>query len=239
MAKRNATEAEKVEATDLPPGVAGEAADLWADVRPATRRAMLLAALDSFARKGFHGTTTREIATRAGLSRAAVYMHFESKAEILYEIGSTGHRAALAQIDSALEGVEDPAERLRCYVLALVAWVARHHTVARVITEEVRVLPARYFDEIRPLRRGFETRLAAVLREGIEAERFQVEDRDTTLLALLSLGLDVSRWYAVRPVDPALLSERYAALALRMVAAAEPPTRGPRSRAGRGSARAA
>ncbi len=37
------------------------------------------AAIEAFARKGFHGTTTRDISTAAGMSPAALYVHYPSK----------------------------------------------------------------------------------------------------------------------------------------------------------------
>lgn len=40
------------------------------------------AAADAFAAKGFHATTTRDIAGRAGLSPAGVYVHFASKEDL-------------------------------------------------------------------------------------------------------------------------------------------------------------
>ena len=54
--------------------------------RPAAgeRRAQILrAAMDCFAARGFRGTTTRDIATRVGITEAALYRHFPSK-EALY-----------------------------------------------------------------------------------------------------------------------------------------------------------
>jgi AcrR family transcriptional regulator len=53
-------------------------------LRPATRRDQILdAAMECFASAGFRGTTTREIASRVGLTEAALYRHFASK-EALY-----------------------------------------------------------------------------------------------------------------------------------------------------------
>lgn len=50
----------------------------------AERRARILrAAVECFASRGFSGTTTREVATRAGITEALLYRHFESK-EALY-----------------------------------------------------------------------------------------------------------------------------------------------------------
>jgi TetR/AcrR family transcriptional regulator len=43
------------------------------------RRQLLEAALDFFSRKGFEGTTTKEIATAAGVTEAIIFRHFPSK----------------------------------------------------------------------------------------------------------------------------------------------------------------
>jgi AcrR family transcriptional regulator len=53
-------------------------------LRSASRRDQILdAAMECFASTGFRGTTTREIASRVGLTEAALYRHFASK-EALY-----------------------------------------------------------------------------------------------------------------------------------------------------------
>jgi len=57
---------------------------LSSEARPASRRDQILdAAMECFASAGFRGTTTREIASRVGLTEAALYRHFASK-EALY-----------------------------------------------------------------------------------------------------------------------------------------------------------
>src|SRR5579884_4273251 len=61
------------------------------------RDAIVRAAVPLFARKGFAGTTTREIAEAAGISEALVFKHFPSKqllyAEILRWLGCQGDPA--------------------------------------------------------------------------------------------------------------------------------------------------
>jgi AcrR family transcriptional regulator len=46
---------------------------------PEGYRRILLAAATAFSERGFHGTTTREIAAQVGMSPAALYVHFGSK----------------------------------------------------------------------------------------------------------------------------------------------------------------
>jgi AcrR family transcriptional regulator len=57
--------------------------------------------MQCFAAKGFSGTTTRELAARAGLTEAALYRHFPSK-EALYA-AIVDHKMAAAPVTAALE----------------------------------------------------------------------------------------------------------------------------------------
>jgi AcrR family transcriptional regulator len=196
-------------------------AGLWLEVEPPTGRNMLLAAVELFAERGYHATTTRSIADRAGLSPAAVYVHYRSKLDLLLDINAIGHAAVLADVQRALEGVEAPADRLRELTRAFVSWHARNHTLARVIQYELRAIPADRYGEIRKLRRRFESIFQAELRRGLESGDFTVGDLRTTTVALLSLGIDVARWYTGRGTSPAALGEAYGELALRMVGASE------------------
>jgi AcrR family transcriptional regulator len=61
------------------------------------RQAIVDAAIPLFARKGFSGATTRELAEAAGVSEALLYRHFPSKqllySEILQQVGCQGDPA--------------------------------------------------------------------------------------------------------------------------------------------------
>ena len=68
---------------------------------PAGYRRMFLSAIEAFAERGFHGTSTRDIAARAGISPAALYVHFGSKEEVLHRIAMSGHDLALEVVSAA------------------------------------------------------------------------------------------------------------------------------------------
>src|ERR1035441_7373591 len=46
------------------------------------RRQLVETALDCFSRKGFGGTTTKEIAAAAGVTEAIIFRHFPSKQDL-------------------------------------------------------------------------------------------------------------------------------------------------------------
>jgi AcrR family transcriptional regulator len=66
------------------------------------RNQILRVATRLFARQGFQGTTTKEVAHRAGVTEALIFRHFASK-EALY----------WAVIQSKIKGASSPRERMR------------------------------------------------------------------------------------------------------------------------------
>ena len=77
-------------AADMAAGTAAAVERLFGEYHfPAGPRRILLAAATAFAERGFHATTTRDIAAQAGLSSAALYFYFRSKEEVLYQIAAS------------------------------------------------------------------------------------------------------------------------------------------------------
>jgi AcrR family transcriptional regulator len=192
---------------------------VWEHVQPAAARRLLTGAIDAFAERGFQATTTRDIASRAGMSPAALYVHYPSKERLLFEISLYGHRAALEILSEADAG-DSPADRLRGMVSAFTAWHAEHHTIARVVQYELAALSPEHLAEVATIRRAISAKVENVLGDGVSDGIFAVDDLHGTTLAVLSLSIDVARWYdPVRRAAPRELGQLYADLALRMVAA--------------------
>ena len=197
---------------------AGLPAELWPDVKPEAARRLMWAAIEAFARRGYHATTTRDIATAAGMSPAALYVHFPSKAALLSAIARNGHQRALELVQEAMAATDDPEERIRQIVESFVAWNARRHRIARIIQYELHALPEPEQREMRALRRQTDQLVREVISAGVADGRFQVEDVRTASRAVLSLAIDVARWYTehTRP-SPGELGRQYADLVLRML----------------------
>ncbi|WBQ03334.1 TetR/AcrR family transcriptional regulator [Kribbella sp. CA-293567] len=191
----------------------------WEHVQPAAARRLLTGAIEAFAERGFQATTTRDIASRADMSPAALYVHYPSKERLLFEISLYGHRAAL-EILSAADTAGTPTDRLRAMVAAFTAWHAEHHTIARVVQYELAALSPEHFAEVATIRRAISALIEKVLTDGVSDGTFAVPDVPGTTLALLSLSIDVARWYdPSRRPSPESLGATYADLAHRMVKA--------------------
>jgi AcrR family transcriptional regulator len=194
---------------------------LWADVRPDAARRLMLSGLRSFAERGYHATTTRDIANGAGMSPAALYVHFPSKVALLFAISRSGHELTLDLVTNAIaRGDGDPAAGMRHVVTDFVAWHAEKHTVARVVQYELNALPEHEFAIVAELRRTIERHVRDLIADGVRAGVFDAPDVRMAARAVLSLGVDVARWYHDHyPTAPRELGEHYANLILRMLGA--------------------
>lgn len=191
--------------------------DLATDL-PGTARRLLDAAVDTFAERGFHATTTRDIATRAGLSPAGLYVHYPSKAALLGHLSRVGHEAALRLVRHSLSVPGDSPRRLHTLVAAFVTWHAEHHLMARVVQYELRSLDGPDREAVAGMRRELERLVESEIRRGVEAGTLTVPHPRQATRAILSLAIDVARWYDPRGAEsPRRLGLIYADLALRML----------------------
>lgn len=185
-----------------------------------TRRRLLDAAVAAFAERGFHATTTRDIAAAAGMSPAAVYVHYRSKEELLAEIALAGHQHVLELVRAARTGAHSATDALRAVVRDFAVDHARNQTSARVINYELAALSADHAADVRALRREIEAELLDAVETGVRSGDFDCPHPPIAATALLSLGIDISRWYRPgRAWSPDDVGEAYAELALRVVGA--------------------
>ncbi|WP_446740505.1 TetR/AcrR family transcriptional regulator [Nocardioides sp. T2.26MG-1] len=191
---------------------------------PDARTRLAAAAVDAFAARGFHGTTTRDISTTAGMSPAALYVHHRSKEELLFELARVGHLRVLDLVRASVAAVPasaGPVEQLGRLVEDFVRDHAQEHTGARVINYELAALSAEHLAEIRAIRHDIDVVVRDVLDRGVAAGVFTTPDPRMTALAILSLGIDVARWYRDEGRwTPDEVATHYRLLALRMVGAA-------------------
>ena len=118
-------------------------------------------------------------------------------------------------VDSA--GGQPSSERAR-----FVAWHAHHHVAGRVSQYELAALTPGHYAEILQLRRQSTDIFRQAVNRGIDEGTFTAVDVHRVVRAILSLGVDLVRWYRTGGADsPEQLGEFYADLALGMVTSAE------------------
>src|SRR5438093_13225088 len=77
------------------------------------RDAILRAAIDVFANRGFFNAQVADVARAAGVAAGTVYLYFRSKDDLLISIFERSMRDALDEVRALVDDLPDPGERLR------------------------------------------------------------------------------------------------------------------------------
>lgn len=88
----------------------------------ATRLALLDSARRIFARDGFEASRIEDIAAATGHTRGAFYAHFSSKEDLFFALLEQEANRRIQQIRAAMDGLEDPEERLNAFRSFYVGW---------------------------------------------------------------------------------------------------------------------
>jgi len=207
------------EEVGLLPELDDESPTLWSNQLHDVARGLLTSAVRCFASNGFHGTTTRDIASVVGLSPAAMYVYFPSKERVLFEVIRTGHERVLEHIrEPEVEQIESSADRLAEVVARYTSWHARHHVIARVCQYDLAALSVEHYQEILDLRHQTNVVFRSAVQHGCDDGSFTDVDVNRIARAMLSLGIDLVRWYRRDGADtPDELGCFNAELALKLV----------------------
>jgi TetR/AcrR family acrAB operon transcriptional repressor len=117
----------------------------------ATRDSILDAAEKLFVEQGVSRTTLQHIATEAGVTRGAIYWHFDDKGALfnaMMERATLPLEAELQLLDQAES--DDPLDDLRNYIFAVLRRTVEDPVARRVF--EIATLKVEFVDEMDPVR---------------------------------------------------------------------------------------
>jgi len=182
------------------------------------REEILRVAAEMFYEDGYARTSMDDIAARLGIGKPSIYALFESKTELLSEIcnRTTQYAAAIAGEAAVWGGA--PSARLRHIVEQLCLRVIEGRRHLSVLFRDYKHLPPEAVGKLAENFHAFNRSLGALLREGVEAGEFTVQDPAVVTHAISGMGTWIYAWY--RPegtLSPEEISSQMADLALRMV----------------------
>src|SRR6266571_5119208 len=102
------------------------------------RDALLRAAIDVFAERGFFNAQVADVAHAAGVAAGTVYLYFRSKDDLLVSIFERTMRECLTQGRASAAATPDPRERLRRFAQLHLAHLGRDRNLAVVFQVELR-----------------------------------------------------------------------------------------------------
>jgi TetR/AcrR family transcriptional regulator, cholesterol catabolism regulator len=168
---------------------------------PRRRSAAILdAAAEVFAARGFHGASTQDIADVLGIKQASLYYYFPSKEVALEEVclrGAEGHLERAVSIAAAPDTARDKIRRL---IEAHLSPLLDRRPYVRTFLNERQYLPTESRRRIGRVSRAYEKLIEDVLKSGVRGGEFR-HDLDCRLaaLGLLALVNAVAAWYGKEP----------------------------------------
>lgn len=150
------------------------------------------AALRLFAKSGYAAVSMRAIAAEVGVQAGALYNYTPDKQTLLFDLMRGHMDDLLAAVD--LKG-SDPLQRLEAFVDFHIRFHADRPDEVFIAYMELRNLEPANFAEIEALRRRYEDKLEAILRDGAATGVFQVADTKIVTLAIIAMLTGVNTWF--------------------------------------------
>ena len=174
------------------------------------------AAARVFAERGYHGTSTQDIADVLGMRQASLYYYFPSKEAALEEVCARGTDGFVEAAEAIVESAGTPLDKLALLIAAHLAPIETKRDYVKVFINERRYLPTasrrRIGRKSRRIERCFEHVILAGIANGSVRPG---ADARLAMLAVLGMCNAVINW---RPNDQATDVRRIAAEFASLVA---------------------
>jgi AcrR family transcriptional regulator len=162
---------------------------------PETREAIHQAAIELFARLGYHATSMRAIASAAGIRPAAIYHWYPRKEAILVELQDDFMAQLTERVVEATGRYDRPALRLAAAVREHVVFHGLHTRAAFVTDSEIRALTDEPRRALIAQRDEYQARFSAMIRDGIRDGSLRSSDAQVATYAILLQCTGVALWF--------------------------------------------
>lgn len=131
-----------------------------------TRQRLIRAALELFTTRGYHDTTTAQIAKKAGIAEGTIYRHFASKQQLLNELYRAAQRWATRVVQETARKPEAGTARAQLMAVALALMDGAASETAIVKIGLLEPLATVLDEESRKTEREFNIALERIIAEG-------------------------------------------------------------------------
>jgi len=172
---------------------------------PATREDIDAAALELFARLGYHATSMRAIAAAAGVQPAAIYHWYASKEALLVHLQDDFMERLTAQLEAAMAAPERPALKLAAAVREHVIFHGLNPRAAFVTDSEIRALRPEAKRRLIAQRDAYQDIFIGATEAGVEDGTLRVSNPRVAMYSTLLACTGVALWFD--PEGPLALDE--------------------------------
>jgi AcrR family transcriptional regulator len=133
-----------------------------------TRQRLVRTALELFTTRGYHDTTTAQIAKKAGIAEGTIYRHFASKQQLVNELYRAAQRWALKVVQDTRTAPDAQNARAQLTAVAhgLIEGAVRDPAVVKIGLLDALDSGGALDDESRKIAREFRVAVERVIAEG-------------------------------------------------------------------------
>jgi TetR/AcrR family transcriptional regulator, cholesterol catabolism regulator len=169
---------------------------------PATRFDKRLAeilthATEVFCKKGYEGASMRDLSRASGMSLAGLYYYFESKERLLFLIQKHSFSTIVQRLKVRLEGVANPEERIRMFILNHLEYFLANQQSMKVLTHEAEALKNGFASEIAAIKREY-YRICVGLLDDMKRDRAMQFSTRIAVLSLFGMMNWIYTWHNPR-----------------------------------------
>jgi len=178
---------------------------------------ILTHATEVFCKKGYEGASMRDLSRASGMSLAGLYYYFESKERLLYLIQKHTFSTIVQRLKVRLEGVTDPEERIRIFILNHLEYFLANQAAMKVLSHEDEVLKNGFGAEVAAIKREY-YRICVGMVDELKGERGLQLSTRMAVLSLFGMMNWIYTWHKPRvDADAASIAGEMSDLFLRGV----------------------
>ena len=158
-------------------------------IRPATRNKILSAAEAQFRRFGPKKTSMEEIAEKAGLSRATLYLHFSSKPKLYEALLRRVTEGFILETEVLISDSRPAPVKFRQLVELTASTFSENPLLLAALTEDQNFSLTRYAEPVmNDYREQILGAISRILQQGVEEQSVRDLDVEVTAYLLYELG---------------------------------------------------
>lgn len=155
-----------------------------------------------FSKKGYERASMAEIAAGVGVVEGAIYKHFASKRDLLFECIGEFYAPLVESLREELAGIRGTRNRLRFTIWRQLRSFADEPGFCRLIIEEIRPRSDYHESVVRELNRELTSVVLGIIQEGVERGELRADLSPATIRDVIYGGIEHLAWKALSGRGP-------------------------------------
>ena len=139
----------------------------------------------------------RDLSRASGMSLAGLYYYFESKERLLFLIQKHTFTTIVQRLKSRLEGVSDPEQQIRIFILNHLEYFLANPASMKVLTHEAEALKNGFASEVAAIKREY-YRICVSLLDELKTDRALQFSTSIAVLSLFGMMNWIYTWHNPR-----------------------------------------